>query len=59
MEGCDVLVDEGGGGQVIGGVVEGVLVVDGVREGISEVLVGWQVLELAVELGPGGGLSED
>ena len=59
MEGCDVLVDEGGGGQVIGGVVEGVLVVDGVRGGISEVLVGWQVLKLAVELGPGGGLSED
>ena len=59
MKGCDVLVDEGGGGQVIGEVVEGVLVVGGVRGGISEALVRWQVLELLVELGPGGRLSED
>ena len=54
-----MLVDEGGGGQVIGEVVEGVLVVGGVRGGISEALVRWQVLELLVELGPGGRLSED
>ena len=59
MNGFNVLVDEGGGGQVIGGVVGGVLVVGGVRGGVSVALVRWQVLELLVELGPGGMLSED
>ena len=58
-EGCDVLVDEGGVGQVIGGVVEDVLVVGGVNGGISEALVRWQVFELLVEFGSDGGLAED
>ena len=39
--------------------VGGVLVVGGVRGGVSVALVRWQVLELLVELGPGGMLSED
>ena len=58
-KGCDVLVDEGGGGQVTGGVVEDVLVVGGVNGGISEALVRWQVFELLVEFGSDGGLAED